>query len=49
MSDWQFDLEEVGPEAEDDQAIESGTIEIEHVVAVLAGAGLAVGVIVLAL
>lgn len=49
MSDWQFDLDEVGPEAEDDQAIEPGTIEIKHVVAVLAGAALAIGVIVLAL
>ena len=49
MSDWRFDLDEVGPEAEDDRSIEPGNLEMEHVITVLLGAGLAIGVLALAL
>jgi hypothetical protein len=49
MSDWKFDLDEVGPEAEEEEAepeewlppIEPGRPTLENVIPFLAGVGLA--------
>lgn len=46
MSDWKFDLDEVGPEAEEDESplggpVEPGSPTIENVLPFLAGVGLA--------
>ncbi|AKH97134.1 DUF7312 domain-containing protein [Halanaeroarchaeum sulfurireducens] len=43
MSDWKYDLDEVGPEGEDEQEqlppVEKGTPQFENVVFVLVGVG----------
>ncbi|MFB6109646.1 MAG: hypothetical protein ABEJ60_02075 [Halodesulfurarchaeum sp.] len=48
MSDWQFEIDEVGPESESDpDPIEPGSPEIEHVIPFLFGIGLAIAVLLL--
>lgn len=50
MSDWKFELDEVGPEAEPEpDPIEPGSPKLEHVIPFLLGAGLAVAMLLVAL
>lgn len=49
MSDWEFDLDEVGPEAEEEEIgppIEPGSPTLENVIPFLLGIGLAVFIFV---
>ncbi|MFW6384280.1 MAG: DUF7312 domain-containing protein [Halodesulfurarchaeum sp.] len=50
MSDWKFDLDEVGPEAEPETpSIEPGSPAAENVIPFLLGAAMAIGMLVAAL
>ena len=50
MSDWKFDLDEVGPEAEPTvPSIEPGSPKLENVVPFLLGAALAIGMLLVAI
>jgi hypothetical protein len=50
MSDWKFELDEVGPEAEPAiPEIEPGSPRLENVVPFLLGAGLAIAMLLLSL
>ncbi|MFW5965319.1 MAG: DUF7312 domain-containing protein [Halodesulfurarchaeum sp.] len=49
MSDWKYEIDEVGPEAEADSEIEPGSPRIENVIPFLLGAGLAIALLVLSL
>ncbi len=50
MSDWKFDLDEVGPEADPQApAIEPGSPSLENVLPFLLGAGMAIGMLLLAI
>ncbi|MDZ7849274.1 MAG: hypothetical protein U5K70_00150 [Halodesulfurarchaeum sp.] len=50
MSDWKFDVDEVGPEAEPAvPEIEPGTPRLENVLPFLFGAGLAVALLLVSL
>lgn len=50
MSEWKYDIDEVGPEAEEpEEPIEPGTPELEHVIPFLLGAGLAIALLLVSL
>ncbi len=50
MSEWKYDVEEVGPEEpEEPDPIEPGSPDLEHVIPFLLGAGLAIALLVISL
>lgn len=50
MTDWKFDLDEVGPEAEPQQPpVEPGSPRLENVLPFLFGAGLAIALLLVSL
>ncbi|MFB6085397.1 MAG: hypothetical protein ABEJ84_01110 [Halodesulfurarchaeum sp.] len=50
MSDWKFDLDEVGPEADPEEPkIEPGTPRLENVLPFLFGVGLAIALLLISL
>ncbi|WP_198400404.1 DUF7312 domain-containing protein [Halodesulfurarchaeum formicicum] len=50
MSDWKFEVDEVGPEAEPEvPEIEPGNPRLEHVLPFLLGVGLAIAILVVSL
>jgi hypothetical protein len=50
MSDWKFDLDEVGPEADPQvPTIEPGSPKLENVLPFLLGAAMAIGMLLIAI
>lgn len=50
MTDWKYEIDEVGPEAEESEpTIEPGSPELEHVIFFLVGAGLAIALLLISL
>jgi hypothetical protein len=50
MSDWKYEVEDVGPEAEEPEPeIEAGSPKLEHVIPFLLGAGLAIALLLISI
>jgi len=50
MSDWEYEIDEVGPEAEEaDRSIEPGSPKLEHVIPFLIGAAMAIAMLLVSL